>query len=249
MNYLAHGYRFVDSPLYAAGTAVPDWLCVADRRVRVRSRRLRAEIPRLQGNEQLLALGMLQHLQDDDTFHRHAVFMMLEAETAAGFRRQMPDRFDHRPGFLGHILTELLLDACLAEQQPELLNDYYAAISEVDPLLIQNAVNLVATRPTSQLVWFVDRFCEARFLYDYLDDGRLLERLNQVLRRVTLPALDEQCLPVLRDARALVRQHAALLLSDVAAVGTVGSDPDVSSRDDYTGSRVSKAVNYQKESN
>ena len=37
MNYFAHGHRFVDDPYFLAGTAVPDWLSVVDRKVRVRA--------------------------------------------------------------------------------------------------------------------------------------------------------------------------------------------------------------------
>ena len=36
MNYFAHGYRYIDRPWFLAGTALPDWLNVVDRRVRVR---------------------------------------------------------------------------------------------------------------------------------------------------------------------------------------------------------------------
>ena len=38
MNYFAHGRAWIDDPYMLAGTAVPDWLNVVDRRVRVRSR-------------------------------------------------------------------------------------------------------------------------------------------------------------------------------------------------------------------
>jgi hypothetical protein len=38
MNYLAHALPFLDDPYFVAGTAVPDWLMVADRRVRMRPR-------------------------------------------------------------------------------------------------------------------------------------------------------------------------------------------------------------------
>ncbi len=40
MNYFAHGYRFIDDPYFMAGTALPDWLSVADRRVRIRPKHL-----------------------------------------------------------------------------------------------------------------------------------------------------------------------------------------------------------------
>ena len=39
MNYFAHGRRFVEQPYVLAGTAVPDWLNVVDRKVRVRAQR------------------------------------------------------------------------------------------------------------------------------------------------------------------------------------------------------------------
>jgi hypothetical protein len=38
MNFFAHGWQFTDDPYFLAGTAAPDWLCVADRGVRVRSK-------------------------------------------------------------------------------------------------------------------------------------------------------------------------------------------------------------------
>ena len=60
MNYFAHALPFLDSPYFAAGTAVPDWLNVVDRRVRCRSRHARAfcENPR-PDVARLLALSLL----------------------------------------------------------------------------------------------------------------------------------------------------------------------------------------------
>ena len=215
MNYLAHGYRFLDKPLYAAGTAVPDWLCVVDRSVRVRSRKLQAALPTAEETDRELVAGMLQHLQDDDRFHRCQPFMILEAEIGRRFRHLLPDPFDHRPGFLGHIVTELLLDAFIVEQTPGILDAYYNCLKSVNPLHVQSAVNKVATRTTDQLARFIRKFQEVRFLYDYMDNTRLLTRLNQVLRRVTLPQLEDQCASVLRDARALLQEHGAQLLAAV----------------------------------
>ena len=215
MNYLAHGYRFVSTPFFTAGTAVPDWLSVVDRRVRVRRRRLDAELPALSPEAEQMVRGMLQHLDDDDRFHRSETFLTLESELGVRFRRIMPDPYDHRPGFLGHIVCELMLDATLAERQPELTGEYYRALAAVSPGTIQSIVNRVATRRTEDLASFVERFLRSQFLYDYLQDVSLLGRLNQVLRRVTLPGLDERSLPVLRDARILLRQSADDLLRAV----------------------------------
>ena len=216
MNYLAHGFRFLDSPLMVAGTAVPDWLSVADRRVRVRSRGILARMGELTEDHRMIAEGMLQHLHDDDLFHRSVRFIMLESELSGRFRRIMPDRFDHRPPLLGHIVIELLLDDFIAQQIPEVLDDYYTALSHVSAQQIQEVVNVVAARPTHELAGFVNLFRSSRFLYDYSDDSLLLRRLNQVMHRVTLPALNADCLPVLRDARRLLSQHGEELLEAVA---------------------------------
>ena len=218
MNYLAHGFRFLDSPLMVAGTAVPDWLSVVDRRVRIRSRRIHEHFDSLSPDLRAIAEGMLQHLHDDDLFHRSVRFIMLESELTARFRQIMPDRFDHRPPLLGHIVIELLLDDFITKQIPEILDDYYSALSHVSALHIQEAVNTVATRPTVHLAGFVQLFQSTQFLYDYSDDSLLLGRLNQIMKRVTLPSLTSDCLPVLRDARRLLTQYGEELLEAVASV-------------------------------
>ncbi|MFO0977412.1 MAG: hypothetical protein U0996_13510 [Planctomycetaceae bacterium] len=218
MNYLAHAYRFLDSPLMVAGTALPDWLSVVDRKVRLRTRRVVPMLDQLDEQDRQVADGVLQHLRDDDAFHNCPAFVMLEAELSVRFRRVIPDPYDHRPPFLGHIVTELLLDAWLTEQCPEWLDRYYQILDDVCPNGLQRVVNRLASRETDRLASFVTQFLAARVLYDYQDDQRLLTRLNQVLRRVTLPPLDEQCLSVLRDARTIVWRHAEEMLAAVEAV-------------------------------
>ncbi len=39
------------------------------------------------------------------------------------------------------------------------------------------------------LAFFIPRFSAERFLYDYVEDGKLLFRRNGVMRRVRLPVL------------------------------------------------------------
>ena len=124
----------------------------------------------------------------------------------------MPDPFDHRPPFLGHVLAELMLDATLAERDPQLLSRYYDAMSSVAAHHVESLVNQLARSTTDRLVGFIDQFRAIRFLYDYLDDRRLAGRLNQVLRRVKLPPLNDDCLNTIADARRLLRIHADELL-------------------------------------
>lgn len=207
MNYFAHGLRFLDRPWYLAGTATPDWLSVADRNVRVRERTV---APFLEADDSRLgefAAGVMQHLSDDRWFHKSRGFYEVTAEMAGLFREQSggDDRF--RASFLGHIVTELLLDDVLREEHPGLLDSYYDVLSQVDPEMIQIAVNQMARGSTARLSLFVGLFVRERFLYDYADPERLLFRLNQVMRRVGLSQLPGATTNVLRRGRSIVQER------------------------------------------
>lgn len=216
MNYLSHGYRFFDQPLFLAGTVVPDWLSVVNRRVRAR-KRLILPVVHNTDNEQIrqVGMGILQHHHDDDVFHRCALFMQLESQLAAEFRQHMPDRYDHRPGFLGHIVVELMLDSTISANHPTYLDRFYEAVGKADANLVQDAVNQMSVRKTDRLAWFIERFLQERFLYDYVDDSGMFFRLNQVLTRVRLPHMPDSCLQVLAFARELIHVHGQSLLDAV----------------------------------
>jgi hypothetical protein len=212
MNYFAHAYPFLDAPYFVAGTAVPDWLNVVDRKVRCRSRHAAAfrddECPRIAG----LARGILQHHADDAAFHQTRAFTELSLELASLVRRQLADDTALRPGFLGHILVEILLDATLTESDPPALDRYYAQVATVDADLVAATVGRMAGQPVDSLSAWIVRFLSERFLFDYADDGKLLVRLNQVMRRVGLPLLGDELLELLPTARRRVARRASELL-------------------------------------
>jgi hypothetical protein len=212
MNYFAHGARFVDRPYFLAGTAVPDWLSVADRKVRLRSKRVAPFAGSSDSLVDELARGILQHLADDDWFHNTPAFTLVTAQLTLLFREALPSGEGFRPALLGHIVTELLLDSVLIARRPAALDDYYAAIETLDPLVVQNAVNQMAKQTTERLVPLIPLFHRERFLADYADAERLLYRLNQVMRRVTLDPLPAATAAVLETARTIVEENAEALL-------------------------------------
>ncbi len=296
MNYFAHGVAFLDRPYVLAGTAVPDWLLVAERQVRLRRGQVQGWLNRLGLGEQQahslivhvgnigknvdepapskqqthspigqVALGILQHLADDQQFHRTPVFLelsfrlsqqvaqLLDGKVAAGCKGELlapelspsgnffkekdarpsvgqgylvplpstqpSSAIDTRAGvyaaFVGHLLLELLLDAALITENPARLDQYYQALQQVDEQIVEEAVRQISARPTVRLAPMILEFRRLRILWDYLDDRKLLGRLNQVMRRVGLAELPPALLDLLPSAREQVAAKIQLLLADI----------------------------------
>jgi hypothetical protein len=202
MNYLAHGHRFLDRPYFVAGTALPDWMNVVNRRHRVRAKQARTFVDASDPRHAEFARGILQHHHDDDWFHRTPVFAELSLRFAKQLRDLLAGDAGQRPGFVGHIVVEILLDAVLAENQPEVLDQYYLSLARVEPPVVAGAVSAMTGLDAANLALFIPRFLQARFLYDYADDAKLLFRMNQVMGRVGLARLPDS---LLRDWLPSVR--------------------------------------------
>ncbi|MFH1920295.1 MAG: hypothetical protein ABIP48_10475 [Planctomycetota bacterium] len=215
MNYFAHAYPFLDDPYFAAGTGVPDWLTVADRPVRVRLKHAEPLVDDPDPPTASVARGIIQHIRDDARFHATRAFTELSLELSGLVRGLLVEESGFRPPFLGHLLVEVLLDASLIAEDPARLEAYYRTIESVDPRLVEDAVNRMAPRPTTRLALMISRFCEARILWDYLEDVKLLKRLDQVMRRAKLASLPELFLEVLPEARRRVDLRKAELLDPV----------------------------------
>jgi hypothetical protein len=204
MNYFAHALPFLDQPYFAAGTGVPDWLTVADRRVRLRFKHVE---PFLTDSDRVVAAisgGVLEHLNEDARFHNTRAFAELSWQLTVLVRDALRDQEGLRPSFLGHILVEILLDATLVAENPHLLERYYQVLEAIDPTLIEAAVNRMATHSTERLAIMIAEFRRQRVLWDYLEDDKLLMRLNQVMQRVKLPLLPHEFTGIFASARQMV---------------------------------------------
>ena len=161
MNYFAHARPFLDNPYFVAGTAVPDWLSVLDRKMRVRSTAAQTLASHTDGRVAALAAGIVQHHHDDGWFHQTRAFAELNLQLTAAVREVLPQDDGFRPSFLGHILVEILLDAALIAAAPDQLDAYYEALNSVDPQLVGEVVNQMATRPSDLWPVFIPHFCRA----------------------------------------------------------------------------------------
>ena len=217
MNYFAHALPFLDRPYFLAGTGVPDWLSVVDRQMRLRSKHATAFLTDPDRCVAAVAGGVLQHLREDARFHAGRAFVETSMQLAVRAREALQGETGLRPTFLGHLLTELLLDAALVADEPARLSEYYRVLETVDARRVEAAVNRMAPRPTERLAIFIGHFCRERVLWDYREDHRLMVRLNQVMCRLRLAPLPEEFAAVLPAARVLVVERKAALLEGIPA--------------------------------
>ena len=192
MNSFAHAFRFLNTrdPYFAIGCAIPDWLGAVDRRCRVRKNGATPKLSDANSIVANLAAGIIQHIDDDRWFHGSRAFTELNMKFAVELRDVLQGEPGFRPRFLGHIIIELLLDGYLHETYPGKLELFYQLVENSDPFAIEAAVNSMATKPTDQLKQYVKLFLRERYLFDYIDDDRLMYRINHVLKRVKLKPVD-----------------------------------------------------------
>jgi hypothetical protein len=164
-----------------------------------------------------VAGGVWQHLADDAKFHDTRAFAETMLEMTVLVRDALGGEEGLRPGFLGHLLTEVLLDAALVARHPAELERYYGLLESIDPGAVERAVNRMAPRPTRRLAPMIALFERERILSDYLEDGKLLRRLSQVMRRVGLEPLPDGFAAALPGARRLVEGRREELLEGIPA--------------------------------
>lgn len=205
MNYLAHGFRHLDDPWFVAGTALPDWLRVLDRRARAPAETVAAHAHDPDPRVASLARGVLRHHEDDRRFHGSSDFAAARAETSRALRTVLPAADGHRPSFISHLLVEIHLDDVIAGDEPGLLDRYYAALGALDPSEVGEVAQRVAPGAPAGLPRLVRRFLDDRFLADYAQPRPLLRRLDRVLgaaRQPGLPASVEALIPLTRASVA-----------------------------------------------
>lgn len=212
MNYLAHAYLHLGDPYFVAGTGLPDWMSVIDRKNRPRRQYAEPVTDHSHASIAALARGCVQHHADDLSFHQNECFLMLSTKFAVELRQLLDPDLGHQAGFVGHIAVELLLDAILIERDPTLLDRYYASLESLDAELVQAGANVICRQPVTNLVDLLPKFIEVRFLADYSDDELLLRNFNRVMKRIGLPQLPAAVAQWNASARQRVRADADALL-------------------------------------
>lgn len=212
MNCFAHAIDYLDDPWFAIGTCMPDWLSMVDRKVRLRPKHIDPACDDSGGPADQLARGIKQHWEDDEWFHRTVAFHEVTSEVGVLFKNAHGSEDRFRSGFVGHIATEMLIDAVLSERNPGAMDRYYEAVESVEAAQVESQINSFGAKPTDRMQYFMQRYLEEQFLRDYEDNERCLYRLNRVLERVRLVALPDAACAQIGAAREIVRDRCDDLL-------------------------------------
>ena len=223
MNYLAHALAYLDDDaaidpghraFLVAGTSLPDWLRVVDKRARLRPEVLDAV--HVNGDARFAALrdGARRHHDDDLRFHSDAAFDVVASDVAARLRALDAGL---RASTLGHILVEMLVDAALMQARPGLIERYYDVLDEVDEAHVAAFARRATMRPLDHAEHLIDRFRRTRFLVAYRDDDGLLDCLVGVCRRAGLQPPPPSSRDVIAAARNDVVPLAVRFFADVLA--------------------------------
>jgi len=216
MNCFTHALPSLDDAYLATGCCIPDWLGAADRKCRVREKKT---VPFIDHDDPIVASvakGIVNHHRDDHWFHTNLNFQELNINFAVEMRGILGEGNGMRNNFFAHVVIELFLDAWLQEKFPGKLEYYYELLESIDPDKVEQAVNLFATRPTDKLAPAIGGIIKERYLFDYIDDGKTLYRINRVLKRIGLDEVDNQILPWIAEARQRVYDRVPDLLNQYA---------------------------------
>lgn len=203
MNYLAHALAFLDdrqshTGWQVAGTSLPDWLRVVDKKARLRPDVLDAVHIGDDVRFEALRDGARRHHDDDLRFHADHTFDVVASDLAARLRALDAGL---RASTLGHVLVEMLLDATLMAARPGLIERYYDVIDDLDEATIAAFARRATGRPLEHAEHLIDRFRRSRFLLAYQHDDGLLECLVGVCRRAGLQPPPPSSLALIATAR------------------------------------------------
>lgn len=188
MNFLAH-YFFDgvnNAPPYNLGTVLPDLMGMVRRGWKLAYKDLHKPFDPLQ---QAIAEGVIAHLQMDEWFHKTSFFQAGREKvklTLLNAGIQFPP---HRPGFLAHIMLELLLDRLIIKHYPKVVSNFYQELEQVEMATIRTFFHAAGQPFDEHFPGFFSKFLEKRFVFRYADDQQLLKALNSIGQRVRQPAI------------------------------------------------------------
>ena len=196
MNFLSHFYHEipVTDPYFTVGIILPDILSNYSFRNRETVKLHAAKIADSDDEEILsLSRGVRRHYEVDGFFHNSEFFdQNVDAIKQMILPLNLPP-FQKRLYAFAHVALEIILDRTILLEQPEVCDQMYALLAKAKPEVITKfiSINTTASNPDG-VADHLEKFIEHEFLYDYLNDDRLLELLGRINTRLGNPMFTNQ---------------------------------------------------------
>lgn len=186
MNFLAHFYfDGVDgAPYYNLGLVLPDLMGMVRRGWKLKQTHLQNHIKPV---HKALASGALAHLEMDNWFHKTQFFIQSRGVVKTTLENAGVTYPPHRPGFLSHVLLELLLDRLIVQHHPEKVSKFYNELAKVEVEWLRSFFEGIELSFDDNFPGFFTQFVNNRFAFSYAQNVSLLNALNQISRRVAQP--------------------------------------------------------------
>lgn len=186
MNFLAHFYfdGVASAPYYNLGLVLPDLMGMVKRGWKFKQSHLQNHLFPV---HKAIASGALAHLEMDDWFHNTNFFVKSRSLVKATLEKARVTYPPYRPGFLSHVLLELLVDRLIVMHYPEKASEFYNELANVDLEKLRSFFGSIDLPFDEHFPCFFTRFVNNQSAFRYAQDSALLEALNQISRRVSQP--------------------------------------------------------------
>jgi acyl carrier protein phosphodiesterase len=221
MNFLAHYYLDRDHPgsLFALGAATPDLLSIYNSGLRIKKGHAnRMAGQPLNPEEAMLLQGIQRHFAADAAFHSSAFFQAETGHITDLLEERFPGNQATRKYFVAHVLLELLLDKVLIQEEPTLLDEYYAHYKGHSPFAtVSSATERVAGKPLPNYADFLEKFLQNRYLGNYRQWEHIQYVLTRILRRVGVERYEYIDTPAFVELMRVYEERLKTLYKDMFA--------------------------------
>lgn len=191
MNFIAHYYfdRKDNNDYYNFGLILPDLMSAFKRGWKIKEHYLERK---LSARNILIISGVLQHYKRDANFHGSEYFFKYtEILKNIIIKEKVPYPF---PGkhFISHILLELTLDKVIIQNNSDILIDFYENINKIDEEILKSLFEDTTVQFREGFLEFYDKFKTNKFAYKYVDKEIIVDVLNRILTKVSLPTFSEK---------------------------------------------------------
>lgn len=128
--------------------------------------------------------GVMRHFEVDRIFHTSTFFHAEVKLLCQAFAEKIGKGVVKRDFFVAHILFELALDKVLIQQDPSLIDDFYAHLESRPLEELVRLTEWVTHTPMPSYDGYLTKFMRRRYLSNYADWEHVLFILKRIMQGV-----------------------------------------------------------------